>query len=90
MHVLLSLSDQSSLCLMAVVQRHNEEKLNAAFKADSTVLLVFSVNMSGHFQGYAKMTTLVTRGRVSPCSFCPCYSLHLDGSYWIAVQHPSA
>ena len=46
------------------VQRHNEEKLNAAFRAGSTVLLVFSVNGSGHFQGFAKMVTLVNRQRV--------------------------
>ena len=59
------------------VQRHNEEKLNAAFRAGSTVLLVFSVNMSGHFQGYARMTSLVTRQRVSiplaPCTAYCCY-----------------
>eukprot|EP00891_Asterochloris_glomerata_P001052 jgi/Astpho2/1052/gw1.00017.23.1_t len=38
-------------------QRHNEEKLNDAFKSASEVLLVFSVNGSGHFQGYARMTS---------------------------------
>ncbi len=31
-------------------QRHNEQKLNQAFKSSSNVFLVFSVNMSGHFQ----------------------------------------
>ena len=53
----------------ADVQRHNEEKLNAAFRAGSTVLLVFSVNMSGHFQGYAKMQSMVSRQRVSSVCF---------------------
>ena len=40
-------------------QRHNEAKLNAAFRSSDNVFLIFSVNMSGHFQ-------------VRPCSmdFC--------------------
>jgi YT521-B-like domain len=31
-------------------QRHNEVKLNEAFSACANVFLIFSVNMSGHFQ----------------------------------------
>lgn len=41
-------------------QRHNLDKLNEAI-AQGTVILVFSVNMSGHFQGYAVMRSPVTR-----------------------------
>eukprot|EP00931_Biecheleriopsis_adriatica_P087311 TRINITY_DN61803_c0_g1_i1.p1 TRINITY_DN61803_c0_g1~~TRINITY_DN61803_c0_g1_i1.p1 ORF type:complete len:537 (+),score=81.81 TRINITY_DN61803_c0_g1_i1:65-1675(+) len=36
-------------------QRHNEDKFNDAFKHGSHVILIFSVNNSGCFQGYAKM-----------------------------------
>eukprot|EP00026_Physarum_polycephalum_P002022 Phypoly_transcript_02026.p1 GENE.Phypoly_transcript_02026~~Phypoly_transcript_02026.p1 ORF type:complete len:596 (+),score=148.30 Phypoly_transcript_02026:118-1905(+) len=37
-------------------QHHNESKLNDAFRK-SDVVLVFSVNESRHFQGYAQMTS---------------------------------
>ncbi len=40
-------------------QRHNQDKLNEAF-TQGVVVLVFSVNMSGHFQGYAIMRSPVT------------------------------
>jgi len=36
-------------------QRHNEEKLNEALQNAPHVILIFSVNCSGSFQGYAKM-----------------------------------
>lgn len=36
-------------------QRHNEEKFNEAFHNAPHVILIFSVNSSGCFQGYAKM-----------------------------------
>mmetsp|Transcript_27417 Transcript_27417/g.42657 ORF Transcript_27417/g.42657 Transcript_27417/m.42657 type:complete len:570 (+) Transcript_27417:119-1828(+) len=36
-------------------QRHNEEKLNEALHGAPHVVLIFSVNTSGCFQGYAKM-----------------------------------
>lgn len=36
-------------------QRHNEDKLNEALRSAPHVILVFSVNQSGCFQGYAKM-----------------------------------
>lgn len=38
-------------------QAHNERKLAEAFATGAEVLLVFSVNASGHFQGYARMVT---------------------------------
>jgi hypothetical protein len=44
-------------------QRHNEALLTAAFAAAPEVVLVFSVNASGHFQGYARMATAVGRAR---------------------------
>ncbi|KAI5615726.1 putative ATP-dependent RNA helicase YTHDC2 isoform X1 [Silurus asotus] len=36
---------------------NNEHKLNRAFQENSTVFLIFSVQGSGHFQGYARMST---------------------------------
>ncbi|CAD7963638.1 unnamed protein product [Amoebophrya sp. A120] len=36
-------------------QRHNEKKLNEALRVAPFVVLLFSVNMSGSFQGYARM-----------------------------------
>lgn len=44
-------------------QAHNESKLGAAFASCSEVLLVFSVNGSGHFQGYARMETPIGRAK---------------------------
>lgn len=44
-------------------QRHNEEKLNEAFSAAPHVILIFSVNLSGCFQGYAKMVGPVGKSR---------------------------
>ncbi|XP_024531733.1 zinc finger CCCH domain-containing protein 45 [Selaginella moellendorffii] len=35
----------------------NEDILNEAFQTSERVVLVFSVNMSGYFQGYAEMTS---------------------------------
>lgn len=40
-------------------QRHNEERFNEALQSAPHVILVFSVNCSGCFQGYAKMTGTV-------------------------------
>lgn len=45
-------------------QKHNEEKLNEAFRQKCGVFLVFSVNNSGHFQGYARMMSYVSRDQV--------------------------
>ena len=44
-------------------QAHNEVKLGAAFASCSQVLLIFSVNGSGHFQGYARMETPIGRAK---------------------------
>ena len=35
-------------------QPHNEEVLNQAFRTSQDVFLIFSVNKSGEFYGYAK------------------------------------
>ena len=40
------------------MQKHNEDKFMEAYRSASSVFLVFSVNMSGHFQGYAKISSL--------------------------------
>eukprot|EP00898_Chlorokybus_atmophyticus_P004665 jgi/Chlat1/519/Chrsp103S00992 len=42
-------------------QKVNEAKLNEAFNSSDQVLLVFSVNGSGHFQGFARMTSPIGR-----------------------------
>jgi len=42
-------------------QRKNEQKLNDAFRTSTAVILVFSVNKSGAFQGYARMRSLTGR-----------------------------
>jgi len=36
-------------------QKHNNQKLNEALRVSPYVILLFSVNMSGSFQGYARM-----------------------------------
>ncbi|CAB1332793.1 unnamed protein product, partial [Coregonus sp. 'balchen'] len=41
----------------------NELKLNRAFLESSLVFLVFSVQGSGHFQGYARMTSVIGQER---------------------------
>uniref|UniRef100_A0AAY5KMB6 RNA helicase n=1 Tax=Esox lucius TaxID=8010 RepID=A0AAY5KMB6_ESOLU len=41
----------------------NELKLNRAFLESSRVYLVFSVQGSGHFQGYARMTSVIGQER---------------------------
>jgi len=42
-------------------QRKNEQKLNDAFRSSRCVILLFSVNKSGAFQGYARMRSLTGR-----------------------------
>ena len=60
-----------------LLQKHNEDKLVDAFRTASHVYLVFSANMSGHFQGYAKMSGLpfrhqqVTNSNPSNLPSCP-------------------
>jgi len=48
------------------VQRHNEDKLNEAFRTAPGVFLIFSVNMSGRFQGYARMASPAARQQARP------------------------
>lgn len=43
-------------------QPHNEGKLNEAYYTTDEVRLIFSVNQSGHFQGYARMSSPIGRG----------------------------
>mmetsp|Transcript_70812 Transcript_70812/g.134942 ORF Transcript_70812/g.134942 Transcript_70812/m.134942 type:complete len:761 (-) Transcript_70812:12-2294(-) len=42
-------------------QRKNEQKLNDAYRTCPAVILVFSVNKSGAFQGYARMRSFTGR-----------------------------
>lgn len=42
---------------------NNEQKLNRAFLESSAVFLIFSVQGSGHFQGYARMTSEISSER---------------------------
>lgn len=44
-------------------QRHNEDKFTEALRASPHVILIFSVNNSGGFQGYAKMVGLPGKSR---------------------------
>lgn len=44
-------------------QKKNEQKLDEAFRTAPSVLLVFSVNGTGAFQGYARMRSSVGRTR---------------------------
>ncbi|XP_073241899.1 3'-5' RNA helicase YTHDC2-like [Porites lutea] len=41
----------------------NEKKLNRAFKESKRVILVFSVQGSGHFQGYAQMISAIGKDK---------------------------
>ncbi|KAF4617214.1 hypothetical protein D9613_006231 [Agrocybe pediades] len=43
-------------------QKHNEEILDQAFRSSQEVHLIFSVNKSGEFYGYARMAGPVRRG----------------------------
>lgn len=52
-----------SACLW-LLQRHNEQKLQEAFERSKDVFLIFSVNMSGHFQGYARMVSVGNQNQV--------------------------
>jgi hypothetical protein len=42
-------------------QRHNQDILNQAFRTSKDVFLIFSVNKSGEFYGYARMAGPVSR-----------------------------
>eukprot|EP00210_Caulerpa_lentillifera_P001922 g1847.t2 len=43
-------------------QHHNEAKLADAFLANYEIRLIFSINQSGHFQGYAVMKSAIGKG----------------------------
>ncbi|KAI6030485.1 YT521-B-like domain-containing protein [Pisolithus orientalis] len=59
-------------------QKHNEVVLDQAYRTSKDVILIFGVNKSGEFYGYARMASRVLRGEssvswasrsdVSPCS----------------------
>nr|XP_036583405.1 YT521-B-like splicing factor [Colletotrichum truncatum]KAF6792448.1 YT521-B-like splicing factor [Colletotrichum truncatum] len=52
-------------------QSHNEETLNAAFKAVDNVYLVFSANKSGEYFGYARMTSPINEDPAAAIEFAP-------------------
>ncbi|CAH1253699.1 YTHDC2 [Branchiostoma lanceolatum] len=56
----------------------NEKKLNKAFKDCQNVYLVFSVQGSGHFQGYARMVSSISKDKVPEFS-----SASLGGAFRI-------
>ena len=56
--------------LFAQLQKHNEQKLCEAFEHSKDVFLIFSVNLSGHFQGYARMISTNNSRQVMQCSHC--------------------
>ncbi|KAG1852707.1 YT521-B-like domain-containing protein [Suillus subluteus] len=43
-------------------QKHNEAILDQAYRTSSEVILIFSVNKSGEFYGYARMTGRILKG----------------------------
>ncbi|KAF6814558.1 YT521-B-like splicing factor [Colletotrichum sojae] len=52
-------------------QSHNEDTLNAAFKAVDNVYLVFSANKSGEYFGYARMTSPINEDPAAAIEFAP-------------------
>jgi hypothetical protein len=46
-------------CGIWTTQSHNEETLNQACENSAEVILIFSVNLSKHFQGFARMTSRI-------------------------------
>ncbi|XP_056289320.1 3'-5' RNA helicase YTHDC2 isoform X2 [Pseudoliparis swirei] len=72
----------------------NEAKLTKAFLENSAIILVFSVQGSGHFQGYARLTSVVSQesgqdwgfmglGGVFSVEWIHKESLHFQGSQHI-------
>jgi len=49
--------------------RKNEEKLDRAFRGKGAVILVFSVNRSGAFQGFARMRSVTGKAKASTDPF---------------------
>ncbi|KAF7288616.1 hypothetical protein MIND_01428200 [Mycena indigotica] len=52
-------------------QKHNEGVLDRAFRTSEDVFLIFSVNKSGEFYGYAKMAGPISRSNGSPSESTP-------------------
>lgn len=65
---LIGVAAASVPTITAALQRHNEQKLREAFERSKDVFLIFSVNMSGHFQGYARMISVGNQNQV--CFSC--------------------
>ncbi len=61
---LIGVADAFVPTITAALQRHNEQKLREAFERSKDVFLIFSVNMSGHFQGYARMISVGNQNQV--------------------------
>ena len=57
--------------LLLRLQRHNEQRLNEAFRSGAHVMLIFSYAGGGQFDGYAQMTSMAEGHRVRP-SLQPC------------------
>lgn len=55
-------------------QSHNEEPFNSAFRNCKNVYLIFSVNKSGHFFGYARMESEIAHRQ--PCQDQPSEKEH--------------
>jgi hypothetical protein len=67
----------------------NAEKLNAAFNQCQRVILIFSVNGSGHMQGFAEMKSEV--GSVDFDGWANASSKSLGGNFtvdWIKMCEP--
>ncbi len=68
-------------------QRHNEAKLNEAFRSTANVFLIFSVNMSGHFQvRFARNLHWVLRARNRVLQGTPGISSQRTRSRAVACQ----
>ena len=65
----------------AFLQKHNEQKLCEAFDHSKDVFLIFSVNMSGHFQGYARMVSTSNSRQVLPLLHMTAYPSHMALHY---------
>ncbi|KFY98788.1 hypothetical protein V500_01554 [Pseudogymnoascus sp. VKM F-4518 (FW-2643)] len=52
-------------------QSHNEAALNKAYKTAETVYLIFSVNKSGEYYGYARMTSPINQDPAAGIAFAP-------------------
>ncbi|KAM3599571.1 uncharacterized protein V6R79_008146 [Siganus canaliculatus] len=65
---------------------NNEAKLTSAFLDNSVVILIFSVQGSGHFQGYARMTSVVRQESCQDWDFMGLGGVGLGGVFnvnWI-------